>query len=82
MDPLPSVKSVELITAEGPGDLSGAIRTEIEEDDRIPFPYHRKWFAVFHDHGRFDKFIGHFSCIGMLHCFYRICFFNTFSIDQ
>ena len=62
-----SVKLVELVHAEASGDLSCAVRPEVEENDGIAVLNGADWFAVFHGNRRNDKFIRNAVRIGILY---------------
>ena len=65
-----AVKAVKLITAEGTGDLSCTVRTEVEEDDRIAVLNGCNRLSVFHYYSRNYKLICYFFRIGLCNCFY------------
>ena len=80
--PFSSFKTVELIVAECSCDLSRAIRSEIEEDHRIPVFYCRCRSAVFHHYKRFHKLVSFLVVIRCLNSFKRRCRFNSFAFHQ
>ena len=63
----PSVELVELIHAEASGDLSGTVRTEIEEDDGIAVLDGADRLAVFHGDCRNHELIRNAVRIGILY---------------
>ena len=66
-------KSGKCIVTECSGDLTGTIRTEVEENNGIIFFYNRNRFASFiRDNRRKYKLICHTVCIRSFHCFHCI----------
>ena len=65
-----AVKAVKVITAERTGDLSCAIRTEIEEDNRISILNGCGRLAILHNNGRKHKLIRHAVRIRICDCLY------------
>ena len=68
VQPFFALKSFEIIIAERSGNLTGAVRTEIEEYDRISILYNCHRFAVLLDHCGKHELVGLIIVIGRLNC--------------
>ena len=66
LDPRPAVKAVEIVAAEGAGDLAGTVRTEVEEDDAVVILYSGERLAVLHHGEGDDELIGLSVVVGSL----------------
>ena len=64
--PGPSVKALEIIITECPGNLSGPVRTEIKENNGIPLLNRGNRLSVFHRQSRLYKLIGLSPVVGFL----------------
>ena len=69
--------------AEGLGDLTGPVGTEVEEDHGIVLLHQRYRSSCFvNDNGGKNELIGHAVIIGVLHSLYRIGLLNAFAQYQ
>ena len=80
--PRPPGKGIQLVQAEGLGDLPGPVRTEVEEDDRVAVLNERQGLAVLLDHRRQHKLIGDAVVIGVLEGLHRVGLRHPFPLGQ